>query len=157
MRLILYYCIFKFSPNLDSSRPILLSFHLPPWRAVRSYRPHLEERDPIWGNAWSHSPFIRRSPSWGFPGVSSAVRQMLGDLCTVPRIISLSSLSLASDVTDATLGSSGLWLGTRTGAVGTATLTESFFWPQPMVPWTAGHQKLRASDRLSFNVLHSQT
>ena len=30
-------------------------------------------------------------------------------------------------VTDATLGARGLWLGTRTGASGTATLTESFF------------------------------
>ena len=61
---------------------------------------------------------------WGF---SSAVRHMPGDLCTAPRIISLSSLSLATDVTDATLGVSGLWLGTRTGAGGTATLTKGFF------------------------------
>ena len=37
---------------------------------------------------------------------------------------------------DAFLGASGLWLGTRTGAGGTATLTESFFCPQPMAPWT---------------------
>ena len=44
-------------------------------------------------------------------------------------------LSLATDVT---LGASGHWLGTRTGAGGTATLTESFFWPQPMAPWTTG-------------------
>ena len=42
-----------------------------------------------------------------------------------PQIISLSPLALATDVTDATLGASGLWLGTRTKA-GTATLTESF-------------------------------
>ena len=55
-----------------------------------------------------------------------------------PQIISLSLLSLATDVTDATLGASGLWLGTRTGAGGTATLTESLFWPQPMAPWTTG-------------------
>ena len=46
-----------------------------------------------------------------------------GDLCTAPRIISLSSLSLTTDVTDATLGASGLWLGTRTEAGGTVTLT----------------------------------
>jgi hypothetical protein len=32
-----------------------------------------------------------------------------------------------TDVTDATFGASGLWLGARTGAGGTATLTESFF------------------------------
>ena len=30
--------------------PFLLPFLLPSWRAVRSYRPHLEERDPIWGD-----------------------------------------------------------------------------------------------------------
>ena len=41
-------------------------------------------------------------------------------------------------MTDATLGARGLWLGTRTGVGGTATLTESFFWPQPMFPWTTG-------------------
>ena len=52
-----------------------------------------------------------------------------------PRIISLSPLSLATDVTDATLGPSGLWLGTRTGAGGTAALTESFF---DCSPWLHG-------------------
>ena len=47
---------------------------------------------------------------------------------------------LATDVTDATLGASRLWLETPTGAGGTATLTESFFFffPQPMAPWTTG-------------------
>ena len=55
---------------------------------------------------------------WGF---SSTVRQMPGNLCTAPRIITLSPLSLATDVTAATLGASDLWLGTRTGAGGTAT------------------------------------
>ena len=56
---------------------------------------------------------------------------MPGDLYTTPGIISLSPLSLATDVTDATLGASGLWLGTRTGAGGAATLTKSFFGPSP--------------------------
>ena len=101
----------------------LLSFLLSSWRAVRSYQPHLEGRDAIWGDDWSYSPFIRRSPSWGFLGFSSAVRQMPGDLCTAPRIISSSPLSLAINVTDATLGASYLWLGIRTGAGGT-TLTK---------------------------------
>ena len=64
----------------------ILSFLFPSWIAVRSYRFHLQERDPIWGDNWSHSPFIRRSPSWGFPGFSSAVRQMPWDLCTAPGI-----------------------------------------------------------------------
>ena len=83
-------------------------------------RPHLEERDPICGDDWSHSPFIRMSPSRGFLVLSLAVRQMPGDLCADPRIILLPPLSLATDVTDAILGASGLWLGTRTEAGGTA-------------------------------------
>ena len=37
----------------------------------------------------------------------------------------LSPLLLATDVTEVTLGTSGLWLGTRTGVGGTTTLTES--------------------------------
>ena len=45
--------------------------------------------------------------------------------------------SVATDVTDATLGASGLWLGTWTGAGGTATLTESFF---SRSPWLRGQQ-----------------
>ena len=42
-------------------------------------------------------------------------------------------------MTDATLGASGLWLGTRTGAGGTATLTKSFFGHSP---WLHGEQDL---------------
>ena len=35
----------------------------------------------------------------------------------------------------------GLWLGTRTGAGGTATLTKGFvFWPQLMASWTIGRK-----------------
>ena len=95
-------------------------------RSMHSLIGNFRRMRTIWGDDWSHSPFIRRSPSWGFLGFSSAVRQMPGDLYTAPRIISLSSLSLATDVTDATLVASGLWLGTRTEARGTATLTKSF-------------------------------
>ena len=43
-------------------------------------------------------------------------------------------------MTDATLGTSDLWLGTRTGAGGTATITKFFFFAQSMPPWTTGHQ-----------------
>jgi hypothetical protein len=60
------------------------------------------------------------SPSRGFLGFSSAVRQMPGDLCTALWIISLSPLSL---VTDMTLRASGLWPATQTVAGGTTTLT----------------------------------
>ena len=122
----------------------ILSFPLPSWCAVRSYRPHLEEKDSIWGDDWSHSPFIRWSPSWGFPGFSSAARQMPRDLCIAPGINSLSPLSLATDVSDAILGASGLCLGTRTGAGGTATLTKSYFGRSP---WPHGQQ---ASFKNSF-------
>ena len=51
-------------------------------------------------------------------------------------ILELSPLSLATDVTDATLGASGFRLGTRTGADGAATLTESIFLAAAMAPWT---------------------
>jgi hypothetical protein len=64
---------------------------------------------------------------------------MPGDLCTAPGIIPLSPLSLANDVTDVTLGASGLWLETRTGAGGTATLTKSFI---SRSPWLHGHQQV---------------
>ena len=57
---------------------------------------------------------------------SGAVRQMPGDLCTTPGIISSSPLSLETDVTDVTHGARGLWLGTRTGAADIATLAWSF-------------------------------
>ena len=57
----------------DSSRSFLLPFLLPSWRAMRSYRPHLQVRDPIWWDDWTHS-LHRRSPSWGFPEFFSAVR-----------------------------------------------------------------------------------
>ena len=43
-----------------------------------------------------------------------------GDLCTALGITSLSPLSLATDVTDVTLGENDL--GSRTGAAGTTTL-----------------------------------
>ena len=69
--------------------------------------------------------------SQGSPEFSSALRQMPEDLCTVPGIIPLSPLSLATDVTDATLGASVLWLGILTRAVGTATLAKSIFGGSP--------------------------
>ena len=52
---------------------------------------------------------------------------MPGDPYTAPSTISLSPLLLAIDVTDATLGASGLWLGTRTETGDNATLAKSFF------------------------------
>jgi hypothetical protein len=40
---------------------------------------------------------------------------------------------MSTDETYMTLGASGLWPGTRTGADGTATLNLKIFWPQSMV------------------------
>ena len=43
------------------------------------------------------------------------------------------------DVIDVTLGASGLWLGIRTGAAGTDTLTKSFF---DRSPWLHGQLEI---------------
>ena len=70
---------------------------------------------------------------------------MPGDLCTAPGIISLSPLSLATDVTDVTLRASGLWLGTRTEAGGTDTLAKIFF---GLNLWLHGQQAFRSIQHL---------
>ena len=85
-------------------------------------------------------------------GFSSAVKQMLGDLCTAPRIISLSPLSLATDVTDAILWAIGLWPGIRTGAGDTVTLIKRLFWPQPKALWTAGTSQTRKRQKNSSKI-----
>ena len=86
--------------------------------------------DLIWRKGTSFEAMTGRiAPS--SDGLLAEIRQMSGDLCIDPRIISLSPFSLATDVTDATLGASGLWLQTRTGASATATLTESSFGRSP--------------------------
>ena len=79
--------------NNPYPRPLLLSFLSPFWRIVRSYRPHLEVRELIWGDDWSYSLYPRFF-SLGLREFSSALRKM-SDLCTAPGIISLSPLSLA--------------------------------------------------------------
>ena len=43
-------------------------------------------------------------------------------MCTALGIISLSPYHYLTDVTDVTLGASGVWLGTRTGTGGHATV-----------------------------------
>ena len=60
----------------------------------------------------------------------------------IPRDHFIIILSLATDVIDATLGASGLWLGTRAGAGGTTTLTESFFGRSPWLHGQLGFVKL---------------
>ena len=60
-------------------RPSLLSFLLPFWRVVRSYRPHLEVTDSIWGDDWSHR-LHRLSRSWSFQ-----LQGKYQDICAQPR------------------------------------------------------------------------
>ena len=112
------------------SRPILL----PSWRAVRSYWPHLEERDSIWGNDCSHSPFIRWSPSWGFPQLKTNARRSVH----TPGFNFIITL-IISDRRD--------WRDTRGNWPLTKNPNRSWwhryislkiFWPQPMTLWRAG-------------------
>ena len=93
-----------------------------------------EERDPIWGDDWSHSPFIRWSPSWGFLGFSSAVRQMPGDVhdpwdhFTITLIIN--NWCDTQDKWPLARNPDRSWWHCHTSL--------KVFWPQSMAPWTAG-------------------
>ena len=99
--------------RLKDASPSLPSFLPSPFLKCCTIQPtSFGGKGPIWGNDWLHSPFMRQTPSWCFLGLSLAVREMPGYRYTAPRIISLSPLSLATDVTEATLVASGLWLGT---------------------------------------------
>ena len=95
---------------------------LPPsWHTVWSYRPHLELRDPIWGDDCSHS-LHRRSLSWDFRRVPSVLSEIAGDLCTAPVSSNFHPYHYLTGVTDMILGASGFCLGTRIGAGGTTTV-----------------------------------
>ena len=79
-----FHIVTEKKDNDHLNSPIFLSFlpSLSPWRFVRSY-------DFIWDKGLhlsdGHKDFVRRSPSWGFPGFFSAVRQMPGDPRTDQR------------------------------------------------------------------------
>ena len=60
-----------FSLNNLNSTPSFPPF--PSLRAVRSHRPDLKGKHPIWNEYWSHSLHLR-SPNWGFPVFFSAVK-----------------------------------------------------------------------------------
>ena len=132
-------------PELDNTwatrlrlRPILFSFLLPFWLAVRSYRPHLKERDPIWGDDWSYSPFIRRSPSWRFSGVFLSFKANAKRYAHSPRdhfIITL-IISNRRDWRD----TRGKWRLVRNPDrnFGTATLVKNILAAAPMAPWKTG-------------------
>ena len=116
--------------------PNALSFLFPFWHNLRSYRPHLEVRDPILSYDWPRS-LHQTVSGLRFSGV------FLSPKVSARRSVHSVSFHYhpyhyPTDVTDVTLGTSGLWLGTRAGAGGTATLAWSLFWPQPMALWSAG-------------------
>ena len=78
---------------------------------MRSYRPHLEERDPFEAMTSRTAPSLDRVLAevfHGFPQLQGKCQE----ICAQP-------LRYHPDVT---LGTSGLWLGTRTGTGGIATL-----------------------------------
>ena len=105
---------------------------------LRPYRPRLEERDPIWGDDLSYSPFIRWSPSWGFLGFSSAVRQMPGDMRS-PQYNFIITLIISGrrDWCD----TRNKWLLARNPDDRSWWHRHAkwkFFWPLPMAPWKTG-------------------
>ena len=56
-------------------------------------------------------------------------------------------------MTNATLGASGLWVGTRTGASDISTLTYRFFFlPHPMTPWTIAAFSYRSKNPVLCSV-----
>ena len=101
------------------------------------YRPCLEERGPIWGYYWSHSPFIRLSPSW----FSSAVRQMQGDLSTAPGSFHYHPYHYGP--TRLTCHSGKWTLARNPDKNWWHRHILKLFWSQPMAPWTTGYVLLR--------------
>ena len=90
--------------------------------------PHLEVRDSIWGDDWSHCPFIRRSLSEVFHSCKANARRSVHS----PRDHFIAIL-IISDRHD--------WRRTRSGAGGTATLAWSlFFLFFYCSPWLHGQQ-----------------
>ena len=64
------------------------------------------------------------------------------------RSVGRENVSLVTDVTDATIEASGLWLETRTGAGGTTTLARSFF---SRSPWLNGQRVLKSDVKIIRN------
>ena len=62
------------------------------------------------------------SPLSGLPRTESERKDTVGDLLQPPVLSHYNPYNYLTNVTDLTLGASGLWLGTRTGGSGTATL-----------------------------------
>ena len=94
------------------------------WREARGKWPLAKNPDRSWWHRHANWKFFwpQLMAPWTtrfgvFLGCEAYARRSVHS----PQDHFISPLSLATDVTDATLGASGLWIGTRTGAGGTAT------------------------------------
>ena len=128
-----------FQFNTVKPLAILLSCFLPSsiLMLCAIQQPHLEGRDPIWGDDWSHS-LHRRSPSWGFPGFFLSYKVNSSRSVHNPRYHLIITLSLGDradwhntlDKRPLARNPERSWWHRHTSL--------KFFWPQPMAPWTAG-------------------
>ena len=110
------------------SRPFLISYILPSWRAVRAYGCHLEVRDPIWEMA-GRIAFIILSPTW-FSVVF--LSRKVNARWSVPNPSSLSWADRRY--------ARGKWSLARNPHRRWWHRNSSLklFCPQPMAPWAAG-------------------
>ena len=140
----------EFKGGSDHEPYPIVSFLLPSSRAVRSYRPHLEERDPIWDDDWSHSSFIRRSPSWRFLGDSLSRNVNARRSVHSPQDNFIITLIIrdrrdwrdTEDKWPLISNADRSWWNPHTSL--------KVLWPQPMAPWTTGINQIRW---ILFNII----
>ena len=102
--------------KIDPTRPFLLSFFFHSWLAVRSHRANLEVRA-MTGRTAFVDCLIAEVFRVFLSCKVNASRSMYSS-----RYNLIITLIISDRRDDATLGASGLWLGTRTRAGGTASL-----------------------------------
>ena len=104
-----------------TQHPFHLSFLLPSWRAMRSYRPHLEERDPfkaMTGRTASSSDSLLAEVFGVFLSRKANARRSTHS----PRDYFIISLIISSRQDWRDTQGKCLWIGTWKRASGTATL-----------------------------------
>ena len=97
-------CTLERTPSHIRPLPFLHSFLIPSWRAV----------------AILPTPFGCKGPHFCQSLHLLLAEVFRGFLCRALAIILLSPLSLVADLSDVALGAISVWVGTRTGASGTA-------------------------------------